>query len=75
MATATITVSNGTGENDMWFSLFIEALTWVPEVVAGAAVISAATPTKRDDKFLSRLVRFIDRIGFNFGHAKNVPVD
>ena len=59
----------------MFFSLFIEALTWVPEVIAGAAVVSTMTPTKRDDKFVSRLIRFIDKIGFNFGRASNITAD
>lgn len=40
-------------------------------VVAAAAVITAATPTKKDDAIFAAVRKVLDVLAFNVGHAKN----
>lgn len=40
-------------------------------IVAGASILAAYTPTKKDDIFLSRVKKFLNLLAFNFKHAKN----
>lgn len=49
----------------------IEIITvWVPQVVTVASIITAVTPTKKDDQFLSAIVRIINVLALNVGKAK-----
>lgn len=41
------------------------------KVIAGASMIAAATPTKKDDRYLGWVVKLINLVAFNFGNAKN----
>lgn len=46
---------------------------WEPiaSVIGTAAVIAAATPTKRDDSIVGFITKFVDFLGANIGAAKN----
>lgn len=49
----------------------IEIITvWVPQVVTVASIITAVTPTKKDDQLLSGIVRIINVLALNVGKAK-----
>lgn len=54
---------------------FVDAVLFyipaVSQIVAGAAVIAAATPTPKDDEVLKKARAILDILAFNFGHAKN----
>jgi hypothetical protein len=54
---------------------FFEAYnTWIEPVTAvigAAAVVAAATPTKKDEKYVGWAKSFLNILAFNFGHAKN----
>ena len=54
------------------FTGFLETY-WEPiaSVIGTAAVIAAATPTKRDDSVVGFVSRLIDFFGANIGAAKN----
>ena len=44
---------------------------WVTLVVTVASMIAAATPTPRDDKFISIVYKLIDLLAINVGKAKD----
>ncbi len=41
-------------------------------VVAFASVITAITPTPRDDEFVGKLYKALEWLALNFGHAKEI---
>ena len=43
--------------------------------ISGAAMLASVTPTKRDDRFIGKVARAVDLIGFNFGFAKNESLE
>jgi len=48
--------------------------TWWPvvtAVIALAAAISAITPSKNDDRIVQLILDIINKLGLNFGQAKN----
>ncbi|MCA1809387.1 MAG: hypothetical protein LC725_08065 [Lentisphaerae bacterium] len=45
---------------------------WLPLVVTVASAITAATPNKRDDRALRRVLRVLHVVGLNVGHARPV---
>ena len=50
----------------------IEIFNYATTIVALASAVSAMTPTKVDDTFVQKyLVRFVDALAINIGHAKN----
>lgn len=45
-------------------------IEWVPVVVMVASVVTAATPTPKDDQALSKIYRIIEMFGLVVGKAK-----
>lgn len=48
--------------------LWLQILT---SVIGTFSLIAAATPTKRDDRIVGKLLKVVDFLGANFGAAKN----
>lgn len=46
-------------------------LTILPVIISIAAIISAATPNKTDNKILDAILKIINILGINIGKAKN----
>ena len=46
-------------------------LTIATYVVSAAAVITAMTPSPKDDGFVSTVRSVLDKLALNVGHAKN----
>ena len=46
-------------------------IEWAPRVIAIAAIIAAATPTKVDDRILQLILDIINKLGINVGKATN----
>jgi hypothetical protein len=44
---------------------------WVPVVVTVASIVAAATPTPKDDEWLSTIYKAIDVLAVNIGKAKD----
>ena len=44
----------------------------ITSIIAGASALSALTPTKKDDKILSKLKSVLDIFALNIGNAKTV---
>ncbi len=42
-------------------------------VVSVASLITALTPTPRDDEMVGRIYRIIEAVALNVGHAKDTP--
>ena len=53
------------------FSLLMLALDWIPEVIAGASVITAITPTPKDDRILGKAYKVLEVFGLVVGKAKD----
>ena len=56
------------------FSWYEQALAYyllLSSIVGAFAQIAAMTPTRKDDRVVSYLTRFIHFMGMNFGFAKN----
>ena len=54
--------------------IITQITSWIgiaTSVVGIFAVVAAVTPTKRDDKIVGKIMKFIDVLGANFGAAKN----
>lgn len=43
--------------------------------ISGAAMLASVTPTKRDDRFIGKVAKAVDLIGFNFGFARNQSLE
>ena len=50
-------------------------IQWAPVVFMVAGVITAATPTPKDDGILRTVRRVFDLLALNVGHAKNQSPD
>ena len=47
-----------------------EIFNWLTATVTLASVVSAMTPTDKDDKIVAKLKQFVDLLAVNIGHAK-----
>lgn len=52
-------------------SEFLDYINILPAIIAVAAMITALTPTPKDDAVLAKVRKVLDVIGMNFGNAKN----
>ena len=52
---------------------FTEVMPWIGVVIGGANMITAATPSKSDDRVLNQIFGFLNLLAMNFG--KNVNAD
>ena len=46
----------------------------ITSIIAGASVLSALTPTKKDDSVLNKIKSLLDIFALNVGNAKTVRV-
>lgn len=46
----------------------------ITSIIAGASVLSALTPTKKDDSVLNKIKSLLDIFALNIGNAKTVRV-
>ena len=46
-----------------------EIFNWLTATVTLASVVSAMTPTDKDDKIVAKLKQFVDLLAVNIGHA------
>jgi hypothetical protein len=49
--------------------LIWEIFNWLTATVTLASVVSAMTPTDKDDKIVAKLKQFVDLLAVNIGHA------
>ena len=49
---------------------FNDILTAITSIIAGASVLSALTPTQKDDNVLQKVKSCLDIFAFNVGNAK-----
>lgn len=49
--------------------LIWEIFNWCTATVTLASVVSAMTPTDKDDKIVAKLKQFVDLLAVNIGHA------
>lgn len=42
-------------------------------LIALASIVTAVTPTPRDDIFIGKLYKLLEAIALNIGHAKDAP--
>ena len=50
--------------------LLWEIFNWMTATVTLASVVSAMTPTDKDDKIVAKMKQFVDLLAVNIGHAK-----
>jgi len=48
----------------------LEILNTVVYVIAIASVISSLTPTKKDDVFMAKVMKYVDMLSLNIGAVK-----
>lgn len=46
-----------------------DIFNWLTATVTLASVVSAMTPTDKDDKIVAKLKQFVDLLAVNIGHA------
>jgi len=49
--------------------LIWDIFNWLTATVTLASVVSAMTPTDKDDKIVAKLKQFVDLLAVNIGHA------
>ena len=49
--------------------LIWDVFNWLTATVTLASVVSAMTPTDKDDKIVAKLKQFVDLLAVNIGHA------
>ena len=54
------------------FNFFPVGLAAAMSVVSAASVVTAVTPTPRDDHFAGSLYKILEILALNIGHAKNI---
>lgn len=47
-----------------------EVFNWMTATVTLASVVSAMTPTDKDDKIVAKMKQFVEILAVNIGHAK-----
>ena len=47
-----------------------EIFNWLTATVNLASVVSAMTPTDKDDKIVAKMKQFVDLLAVKIGHAK-----
>ena len=47
-----------------------EVFNWLTATVTLASVVSAMTPTDKDDRIVAKMKRFVEILAVNIGHAK-----
>ena len=47
-----------------------EIFNWMTATVTLASVVSAMTPTDKDDKIVAKMKQFVEILAVNIGHAK-----
>lgn len=68
IAAAQGVVSDLENENAEKILMWLQIVT---SVIGTFSLIAAATPTKRDDRIVGKLLKVVDFLGANFGAAKN----
>ena len=51
--------------------LLWDIFNWLTAAVPLASVVSAMTPTPKDDAIVAKMKQFVDLLAVNIGHAKN----
>jgi hypothetical protein len=47
-----------------------EVFNWMTATVTLASVVSAMTPTDKDDRIVAKMKQFVEILAVNIGHAK-----
>ena len=47
-----------------------EVVNWMTATVTLASVVSAMTPTDKDDRIVAKMKQFVEILAVNIGHAK-----
>ena len=50
--------------------MIVSAVTYITVIVTVASLISASTPTPKDDAWIGKLYKFVDLLALNIGKAK-----
>ena len=48
----------------------LDILNTIVYVIAAASVISSITPTKKDDAFMAKIMKYVDMLSLNIGQVK-----
>ena len=48
----------------------LDILDIIVFVIAAASVIASITPTKKDDAFISKIMKYVDMLSLNIGQVK-----
>jgi len=48
----------------------LDILDTIVYVIAAASVISSITPTKKDDAFMAKVMKYVDMLSLNIGQVK-----
>lgn len=51
----------------------MEIINWLTAFVTVASVVSAMTPTKKDDAIVAKITKIIDLLALNVANAKPIP--
>ena len=52
--------------------IVMSIVTWVTAIVTISSIISASTPTPKDDVWIGKLYKVIDMLAMNIGKAKEI---
>ena len=48
----------------------LDILDTIVYIIAAASVISSITPTKKDDAFMAKIMKYVDMLSLNIGQVK-----
>ena len=48
-----------------------ELMNWITFIVTIASIVSAATPSVKDDKWVAKIQNIVNILAINVGYAKN----
>ena len=48
----------------------LDILDTIVYLIAAASVISSITPTKKDDAFMAKVMKYVDMLSLNIGQVK-----
>jgi len=57
-------------DTDLWATIINIVTVWIPQIVTVASIVTAATPTKKDNQILSGILNVIRLLGLNVGRAR-----